>query len=265
MSINSILDTRSVKNPSSRTAVIIIGAIASSLIFLAMAGLLYLFSRKERARRRNAHQPEEFSPLEPPPAYKTEELGTRALHPQPRPLSSFAPDTNRRSQRQYQIQQHTRSSYDQPPPYPTPPTLPIYDPSRYQPIRPSSMAGDINAFPYAYNPAQPANLHPYAHPHQHPGSSSRLSAVHYDARLTNSRPLSMAEPGRPMGPGPVAVPVAPIPGRQKDMPPPPEPSARQEGQERRERRERSASEPMLSQTGPRRPKPVLSRLITNFR
>ncbi|KAJ5572065.1 hypothetical protein N7535_005725 [Penicillium sp. DV-2018c] len=268
MSSKSILDTRSVENSSSRTAVIIIGAIASSLIFLAMSGLLYLFSRKERARRRTAQQPEpeEFSPLEPPPAYKTDELGpgtSRALHPQPRPLSSFAPDINRQSQRQYQYQhqRHTRSSYDQPPPYPTQRTLPTYDPSRYQPVRPTSMAGDINAFPYAYHPAQPVNPHP--HPHAHPGPSSRLSVFHYsDARLANPRPLSMAEPGRPMGSGSVAVPVAPRPRCQTAMPPPPEPNARQE---RRERRERSASEPMLSQAGPKRPKPVLSRLITNFR
>ncbi|KAJ5964343.1 uncharacterized protein N7479_004219 [Penicillium vulpinum] len=251
MSINSSVDTRSNNKSSSCTPVIIIGAIAGSLVFLAMAGsLLYLFSRKERARRRNAHQ-EDFSPLEPPPAYKTDELGTpRGLHSQPRPLSSFAPDYSRQAQyaQQYQ-QQLSRPSYEQPPSYPT---LPAYDPSRYQPIRPTSMVGDINAHTHTYNPANHAN--------PHPGPSSRLSAVHYgDARLATSRPVSMAEYGPPIGP----VPVPTSSRRQATIQPPPEQNTRQE---RRDRRERSASESMLSaQAAPKQPKPVLSRLITNFR
>lgn len=214
---------------------------------------LYLFSRKERARRRNAQQSEDFSPLEPPPAYKTDELGTpRGLHSQPRPLSSFAPDYSRQAQHAQQYQQQlSRPSYDQPPEYPT---LPTYDPSRYQPIRPTSMVGDINAHTYTYNPTNHAN--------QHPGPSSRLSAVHYgDARLATSRPVSMADHGPPIGP--VAVPNRSR--RQAAMPPPPNPN-RQEGRDRRDGRERSASEPMPSaQAVPRQPKPVLSRLITNFR
>ncbi|KAJ5788467.1 hypothetical protein N7457_003457 [Penicillium paradoxum] len=243
MSNSSSLANRSDKNSSSRTPVIVIGAIAGSLIFLAMAGLLYLFSRKERARRRNAHQTEDFSPLEPPPAYKTDELGTpRGLHSQPRPLSSFAPDYSRQAQNQYQYQQHLgRTSCEQPPAYPT---LPTYDPSRYQPVRPTSL--DINAFPYAH-PTNPANPHP---------PSSRLSAVHYsDARLANPQP-SMVDHGPP-----IALPVASRPRRQTAMPPPPQHSARQH----RETRERSASEPTPSAQAPRQPKPVLSRLITNFR
>jgi hypothetical protein len=206
---------------------------------LTVAGsLLYLFSRKERARRRNA-QSEDFSPIQPPPAYKVEELGSpRGLHPQPRPLSSFAPDYARQTQYNQHQQHLSRPSSEQPPPYPT---LPTYDPSRYQPIRPTSVVGDTNAYTYAYNPAT------------QPGPSSRLSAVHYsDARLSTSRPLSIADQP-PMGP---RVPAASRPKRQ----PPPE--VRQEG------RERSVSEPMLSAQAaprPKQPKPVLSRLITNFR
>ncbi|KAJ5503389.1 hypothetical protein N7463_006263 [Penicillium fimorum] len=246
MSINYSVRTRSDNNTSSRTPIIVIGAVAGSLIFLAMAGsLLHLFSRKERARRRNTQQSDSFSPLEPPPAYKTDELGTpRGLHSQPRPLSSFAPDYSRQAQytQQYQ-QQLSRPSYEQPPPYPT---LPTYDPSRYQPIRPISMVGNINAHTYTYNPA-------YANPH--PGPSSRLSAVHYsDARLATSRPVSMADYGAPTGPAAVST----RPRLQPILPPP--------EQERRDKRERSASEPMLSaQAAPKQPKPVLSRLITNFR
>ncbi|KAJ5170383.1 uncharacterized protein N7500_003166 [Penicillium coprophilum] len=248
MSIKYSIGTRSDNNTSSRTPVIVIGAIAGSLIFLAMTGsLLYLFSRKERARRRNAQQSEEFSPLEPPPAYKTDELGRpRGLHSQPRPLSSFAPDYSRQAQHAQQYQQQlSRPSYEQPPPYPT---LPTYDPSRYQPIRPTSMVGDINAHTYTYNPA---------HVNPHPGPSSRLSAVHYsDARLATSRPVSMADYGTPIG---VVVPTRP---RHQAAIPSPEPNR----QERRDKRERSASEPMLSaQAAPKQPKPVLSRLITNFR
>ncbi|KAJ5498110.1 hypothetical protein N7453_007161 [Penicillium expansum] len=255
MSINSSLGPRSDNNYPSRTPVIIIGAIAGSLIFLAMAGgLLYLFSRKERARRRNAQQSEDFSPLDPPPAYKTDELGTpRGLHSQPRPLSSFAPDYSRQAQHAQQYQQQlSRPSYDQPPSYPT---LPTYDPSRYQPIRPTSMVGDINAHTYTYNPTNHAN--------PHPGPSSRLSAVHYsDARLATSRPVSMTDHGPPIGP--VAVPNRSR--QQAAMPPPPEQHTRQERRHRRDRRERSASEPTLpAQAVPKQPKPVLSRLITNFR
>ncbi|CAP91885.1 hypothetical protein E8E15_010658 [Penicillium rubens] len=250
MSINYSLGPRS-DNYSSRTPVITIGAIAGSLIFLAMAGsLLYLFSRKERARRRNAQQSDDFSPLEPPPAYKTDELGTsRGLHSQPRPLSSFAPDYSRQAQHAQQYQQQlSRPSYDQPPAYPT---LPTYDPSRYQPIRPTSMAGDINAHTHTYNPSNHAN--------PHPGPSSRLSAVHYsDARLSTSRPVSMVGHGLLIGP--VAAPTRSR--HQAAMPPPPEQNSRQE---RRDRRERSVSEPIPSgQAAPKRPKPVLSRLITNF-
>ncbi|KAJ6080141.1 hypothetical protein N7467_009894 [Penicillium canescens] len=245
MSIESALESR---NNSSRTPLIVLGVIGGTLIFLAMTGsLLYLFSRKERARRRNAlaQEAEAFSPLQPPPAYKVDDLraprGPHSAHP--RPLSSFAPDFNR------QEHQFPRASYEQPPPYPT---LPTYDPSRYQPTRP--IPTELNPHP-----------HPYTYPNQPiptpQGRSSRLSAVHYnDARqsLSLSRPLSMV--GQvPPGPGPVPAAV-PRPRRQTAMPPPPEQRPRQEG------RERSVSEPMLLQpAGPRRPKPVLSRLITNFR
>ena len=262
MSIKSGVESR---NNSSRTPLIVLGVIGGTLIFLASksaaraashrakltptvtGSLLYLFSRKERARRRNAlaQEVEAFSPLQPPPAYKVDDLraprGPHSAHP--RPLSSFAPDFSR------QEHQFPRASYEQPPPYPS---LPTYDPSRYQPTRP---------MPTEFNP----HPHPYTY-HNQPiptpqGPSSRLSAVHYnDARqsLSLSRPLSMV--GQvPPGPGPVPAAV-PRPRRQTAMPPPPEQRPRQEG------RERSVSEPMLLQpAGPRRPKPVLSRLITNFR
>ncbi|EKV04318.1 hypothetical protein Pdw03_2625 [Penicillium digitatum] len=253
MSINSSLDPRS-GNYSSRTPVIIIGAVAGSLIFLAMAGsLLYLFSRKERARRRNARQSEKGSPLPPPPAYKAELDTSRGLHSQPRPLSSFAPDYSRQAQHVEQYQhQLSRPSYDQPPAYPT---LPTYDPSRYQPIRPISMVGERNAHPYTYNPTNHAN--------PHPGPSSRLSAVHYsDARLATSRPISMADYGPPIGP------VAGLNSsrHRAGIPPPPEQNTRQDRRDRRVGRERSASEPTpTAQAVPKKPKPVLSRLITNFR
>ncbi|KAJ6167957.1 hypothetical protein N7497_000800 [Penicillium chrysogenum] len=111
--------------------------------------------------------------------------------------------------------------------------------------------GDINAHTHTYNPSNHAN--------PHPGPSSRLSAVHYsDARLSTSRPVSMVGHGLLIGP--VAAPTRSR--HQAAMPPPPEQNSRQE---RRDRRERSVSEPIPSgQAAPKRPKPVLSRLITNF-
>jgi hypothetical protein len=119
--------------------------------------------------------------------------------------------------------------------------LPTYDPSQYQPIRPTSMVGDMHNYAYYPNPPIP-----------HPGPSSRLSAVHYDPRLSTYRPVSVVEPAI----GPVAVAAAPRPRQPKPRPP------RQDV-----RRERSFSEPLLSgqPAGPKQPKPVLSRLITNFR
>lgn len=241
-----------------RTPVIIIGSVAGGLIILASeftephpnqgsrtagtwltgtvaGGLLYLFSRKERARRRNAQQ-EEYSPIQPPPAYKMERASsTRTITPQPRPLSTFAPDYSRQAQYNHQYQQQlSRSSSEQPPPYPT---IPTYDPSQYQPIRPTSMVVDMRAY---------AN---YSHPlNPHPGPSSRLSAVHYgDARLSTY-------PAAGQVPMALPYPVAPRPSANQDN---------------REGRERSFSEPMLSgqpaeTKGTKQPKPVLSRLITNF-
>ncbi|KAJ5757954.1 uncharacterized protein N7511_006648 [Penicillium nucicola] len=251
MSMKATLESRS---NSSRTPLIVLGVIGGTLIFLAMSGtLLYLFSRKERARRRNAlaQEVETFSPLQPPPAYKVDDLRAPRPHSaHPRPLSSFAPDLSRHDQ-------FPRASYEQPPPYLN---LPTYDPSRYQSSHP--LSNELNAHPHPT--AYPYSNQPMPHP-QGPGPSSRLSAVHYnnDARpsLSLSRPLSMVGQVPPgPGAGPVSVPAAvPRPRRQTGMPPPPE-RPRQEG------RERSVSEPMLLQpAGPRRPKPVLSRLITNFR
>ncbi|CAG7923767.1 unnamed protein product [Penicillium olsonii] len=198
------------RSDNPRTPVIIIGAIAGGLIFLAMAGsLLYLFSRKERARRRNAQD----SPVHPP-AYKEELSSPRSV--QPRPLSSFAPDYSR------QASQLSRN--EQPPPYPT---LPMYDPSQYQPIRPTSMVGDSRTY-------------------YQPGPSSRLSAVHYDHRLSTYHSMSLT--GSPH-----------VNANTRE--------AREETREREpehQGRERSRSEPLLGPK-PKPPKPVLSRLITNFR
>lgn len=203
---------------------------------IVTGSLLYLFSRKERARRRNAQQ-EEYSPVQPPPAYKIEGTGvTRNIARSPRPLSTFAPDYSRQAQYNHQYQQQlSRSSCEQPPPYPT---IPTYDPSQYQPIRPTSMVLDMHTYANYSHPLNPP-----------PGPSSRLSAVHYgDARLSTYRPVEQAPMGLP-------YPVAPRPLGNQDP---------------REGRERSFSEPMLSgqpaeTKGTKQPKPVLSRLITNFR
>lgn len=197
-----------------------------------MSGSLrYLFSRKERARRKQQTERERFTPLQVPPAYKADIYevpnGPRSAHP--RPLSSFAPDFSR--------QHEPRASAD----HARYPALPTYDPSKYQPIRPTSTASaDL--------------LASYAHPESQSGRSSRLSAVHYhDARHSVYQPV----------PDQYSVPThtrqaSAMPSRPAVT----ERSARGEG------RERSASEPMpaaLTQgKGPRRPKPVLSRLITNF-
>ncbi|CAG8948187.1 unnamed protein product [Penicillium salamii] len=241
--MSSKFTTRSDNSP--RTPVIIIGAIAGGLILLAMAGsLLYLFSRKERARRRNA---QEFSPVQPPPAYK-EELGSpRNLQHQPRPLSSFAPDYSRQAQYHHH-HHHQLSRNEQPPPYPT---LPTYDPSQYQPIRPTSMVGDMRTY-------------------YQPGPSSRLSAVHYsDARLSTYHPVSLADPGpvRPDNAGSRDIREIRNIQNVRDNQDNQHSHHQDRGRGREiEGRERSHSEPMLSgQPAPKPPKPVLSRLITNFR
>ncbi|KAJ5480766.1 hypothetical protein N7539_006660 [Penicillium diatomitis] len=145
------------------------------------------------------------------------------------------------------------------------PALPTYDPSKYPPIQPSFTDSTVDSFAW----------------HHHlPGQSSRLSEVHYH----DARPSSMYfQP--PRVPNLCAAP--PLPQLQ----PPSQPQSRavrnqptvasshhpNMGSTEHHRssrpgdgRERSFSEPMpaaaagQSSRGPRRAKPVLSRLITNF-
>jgi hypothetical protein len=184
-------------------------------------GFLYLFSRKERAKRKQ--QQAERPPV--PPAYRSnyEASGPRSAHP--RPLSTFAPDYSH---------YYSRASMDQPP-------LPTYDPSKYQPVRPTSTHSADLLSSYGYpNPRQP----------------SRLNEVHYnDARS------SIYQPPPPNLPSHAR--------RQSVMPMPSYPTASAERSSKSgDGRERSHSEPMLSAPqgarGPKRAKPVLSRLITNF-
>jgi len=190
-------------------------------------GLLYLFSRKERAKRKQ--QRAERLPV--PPAYKPnyyEALsGPRSAHP--RPLSTFAPDYSH-------YHYAPRASMDQPP-------LPTYDPSKYQPIRPTSThSADL--------------LSSYGYPDPN-GQSCRLREVHY-----NNARSSTYQPPPPQG----------LPSHARRQSAMPMPSYSTASTERSTRlgdgRERSHSEPMLSTPqGARRPKrakPVLSRLITNF-
>ncbi|KAJ5175203.1 uncharacterized protein N7482_001080 [Penicillium canariense] len=243
-------------------------------------GLLYLFSRKERAKRKQQTQAEQLAPLQVPPAYQTDFYeplnGPRSAHP--RPLSSFAPDASRQAhyghyghyphpsgshyghlghyghQDPYRNhsaypQQLPRASFDSPPRYPA---LPTYDPSRYQPIGPSLTP---TADRFSFN-------HPNAR------GQTRLSEVHYP----DARPLSIYQPP----PVPDLAPAPPIPqgrathARTKSIRPfPAAASAGQRSFGPGEGRERSISEPMPAgpaqgSRGSRRPKPVLSRLVTNF-
>ncbi|KAI2792335.1 hypothetical protein POX_b02372 [Penicillium oxalicum] len=143
------------------------------------------------------------------------------------------------------------------------PALPTYDPSKYPPIQPSGT--DSTADRFAWNPLQ---SHGYP-PGQ--GQSSRLSEVHYH----DARPSSMyVHPPRiPNGSAALPVPQHRAVAQVRNQPP--IPSLRHGSMEHHraarpgDGRERSLSEPMPvgiapSHRGPRRPKPVLSRLITNF-
>lgn len=191
--------------------------------------LLYLFSREERARRRDARR-NGLSPQLPP---KDELVSPRMRQ---RPLSSFAPDLGRSAQR-HQYQEPV-SGHEQP----LHPTLPTYDPSQYQPSRPTSMV-DPRVYSHWIQPINPVN------PLNYSGPSSQLSAVHYDSRLSIGRPVSMPYPSPPE-----RIHKEPKPGQRIT-------SSVREG------RERSLSEPNpLDQAArPKQSKPVLSRLITNFR
>ncbi|KAJ5659355.1 hypothetical protein N7507_005806 [Penicillium longicatenatum] len=208
-------------------------------------GFLHLFSRKERAKRKqlaaqhqhqHQNQQQQQSYLHVPPAYKADLYvapGPRSAHP--RPLSSFAPDLSRHDH--YPL---PRRSCDQPP-------LPTYDPSKYQPIRPTSIPSDL--------------LHAQVGQSQ----SSHLSAAHYHNRNSIYQPAP--------APDPYSAPRIPRESvasarRQTAMPIPSRPAASLEQRVRSEARERSRSEPMPAdpdgQGNRRRQKPVLSRLITNF-
>ncbi|KAJ5579873.1 uncharacterized protein N7459_005858 [Penicillium hispanicum] len=218
-----------------------------------VSGLLHFFSRKERAKRKQQAEQRPVA-LQVPSAYKPDfyeaPAGSRSAYP--RPLSSFAPDY--RQSQYYPPSQHPqlpRASVDaRPPQYPT---LPTYDPSKYQPIRaPSTPGADL-----------PSYLHPPAR-----APSSRLSAVHYNARLSIYQP-SVAD--RPFAPPMPRETVASHARTRSVMPSRPSVSVEQHPPRPGEGRERSISEPMPMPAGPiqgtrgsSRAKPVLSRLITNF-
>lgn len=186
---------------------------------------------------------ERLVPLQVPPAYKADIYevpnGPRSAHP--RPLSSFAPDFSRH-------QDHRpRASVD----HARYPALPTYDPSKYQPIRPTSTASaDL--------------LTSYVYPNPQGGGSSRLSAVHYnDVRQSMYQP-SVADQYSPPMPRETVASHA----RQTPAMPFRPTLAEQRSSRSGEGRERSVSEPMpaalMQGKGPRRAKPVLSRLVTNF-
>lgn len=216
--------------------------------------LRYLFSRKEREERKQARR---SIPQVPPPAYRPDFYDTpssavpRSTHP--RPLSSFALDYSR--QCQDGTQQRPRASLDHPPPYQA---LPAYDPSRYQPIRPTSIYGADQFSPYTdYNQSHCR------------GQSSRLSAVHY----TEARSSIYQPP--PSRSGLYSVSTVPREHgvsharRQSAMPTRHAGSAERRSSHSGEGRERSASEPVqgtgqTARGGAKKAKPVLSRLITNF-
>lgn len=251
-------------------------------------GLLHLFSRKERAKRKQQTQAaEQLAPLEVPPAYRSDFIeppnGPRSAHP--RPLSSFAPDYTRQAhsgqhnpyagyyphqagsyanqpghythQQPYQhLNQHPqqlpRASFD----VPRYPALPTYDPSKYQPIRPS-LTPTADRFAFHYPNGR--------------GQTSRLSEVHYN----DARPSSIYfQP--PPAPDLSSAPPMPQAQRrmaahartQSIMPVTSGALADQRPSRSGDGRERSVSEPMPAGSGqgrgPRRPKPKLSRLITNF-
>ncbi|KAJ5225258.1 hypothetical protein N7468_006483 [Penicillium chermesinum] len=225
-------------------------------VAIAVTGLLHLFSRKERAKRRHAQQEAEYSPVQVPSAYTKDDYyppaaGPRSAHP--RPLSSFAPDLSRQSyyHAQYaQYAQHAqhaqqpRASCDQPP-------LPTYDPSKYQPqpSRPTSIPNyDLSSWQYPYN-----------------RQSSQLSAAHYNPRGSVYQPV----PAAGVGPFPAPLPFESAPSNRRQSAMPFRPMS--DKLEPRTGRERSSSEPLQVEpgrqqdsSGRRRAKPVLSRLITNF-
>jgi len=119
------------------------------------------------------------------------------------------------------------------------PSLPTYDPSKYQPIRPISTP----------------NADPYTSYMSSRGQPSRLNNVHYnDGRSSIQRTADRQ-----------ATYSTSTARRQSAMPY--QARASESRSRPAEGRERSASEPMPLQEntrGQRRPKPVLSRLITNF-
>lgn len=197
----------------------------------------YFFSRKERAKRKRDQQDEQCASVQIPPAFKSDEYcGPQTANP--RPLSSFAPDFSRQSQ------QYPRTSYEQPLPYQKQ-RLPVYDPSRYHPVAPTH----FNTFSHTR------------------GQSSRLNGIRYpDPSSSIYRPFPDGSPCIvSMGRFDLAAP-APRPQSFNSST-----SARSAGKgfaKQDEGRERAISEPMSVATvqGTRnRPKPVLSRLITNLR
>ncbi|KAJ5895169.1 hypothetical protein N7495_006860 [Penicillium taxi] len=226
-------------------------------LVLTMTSLRYLLSRKERAKRKQARETESPSQILVPPAYKTglyetpTSRGPRSVHP--RPISSFAPDHSRQSHYQsYYQQQLPRASSEIPSHYPA---LPTYDPSKYQPVRSVS-----NPHTESFS----SHIYPSSR-----GQSSRLSEVQY-----NDSRASAYHPTPPMR-DQYSIPKIPRESlaasdvRRQTMMPPWYGASMHHVSRSGEGRERSYSEPVhldpaQSTRGPGRPKPVLSRLITNF-
>ncbi|KAJ5675556.1 hypothetical protein N7462_008453 [Penicillium macrosclerotiorum] len=218
--------------------------------------LRHLFSRKERAKRKEPQQQLDPGPVPIPQPYKNyyhASNGPRSAYPHTRTLSSFAPDPSRQTVYPYPYQ--SRASTEHPPPY-----LPTYDPSKLSPIRP------------CLTPQTDRFSHPFTAIGSQP--SSHLSAMQYP----DPRHLSLHQQPPPVQPDPHAPPYMMMmmrppayDWRHTPMPFPPGVMTDQYPSSLTDGRERSISDPMPPRPAPepdrqgsRRPKPVLSRLVTNF-
>ncbi|RJE24236.1 hypothetical protein PHISCL_03446 [Aspergillus sclerotialis] len=234
-------------SPSSRNQ-IIIGVVVGGVVFIAItAGVILFFHFRKRKRNHSTtKRDQQLLPVQIPPAYKATSVIYPSIPPEQRASQSYSQS----------YAQEGRSESEQPPAYQPP--LPTYDPSKYQNVdRP------ISTMEISRENIGGPRLNPVYYP------DPRMSFQPMDDRLTIQRlsgETSVEHGRRPSDMSSFRGTASlewPRPSMQSSE------TARSNGMTRPlsfdESDEACLSRPLDEENRPpRRPKPTLSRLITNF-
>ncbi|KAB8239669.1 hypothetical protein BDV23DRAFT_179467 [Aspergillus alliaceus] len=213
------------RSSDSSTTPIIVGVVLGCVVAIAItAGTLFILLRKRRWYRVRRYE-EEMLSMRGPTGYKRQGFGFPSDNHQPRPHSSM------HSYSQPQEQSHThprgRLSGDTPPPAYT--TIPAYDPSKYHTISQLPPTMQIN---------RPMQGNPIGVFEERPFSFIRGVEQQYTSPAETQRSSSHAQHRGPSPEGAWSM--------------------------ESESSTTNFSRPLEGVQSPRRPKPVLTKLVTNF-